>query len=365
MFPILPLLTIRYGGDPLLSGILIAAFSLMQVIAMPILGRLSDRFGRKPILLFSLWGTVLSFSIMGFTHSIFWLLIARMIDGASGGNLSIAQAYIADVTKKENRASGMGIIAAGISLGFIIGPLWGGFFSNVSPTFPFFAAAAITIISAILTHVFLPESVSEKETSYEKKHFNFAAFLKDNANSSPILLFVVYLFLFWAQSAVFTTMSLFGEVVLKLSLVGVSILFAFGGVLSALIQGFAIGKAVKKVGEKRLFFVSVVITGIGLMLLGISGHVLVYFISMTVYSIGNSFLTPLVNAFVSEKSSVHEQGGVLGLLQSFGSVGRIFGPVFGGFLFEKVSPFAPAWMGLLIIVLIYIIGWKVFANKKP
>src|SRR3989344_8516704 len=108
VFPILPLLTIEYGGNPLISGVLIGIFSLMQVLAMPVLGRLSDRYGRKPLLLYSLWGTVVSFAIMGVTHSIFWLLIARIIDGISGGNLSIAQAYMADVTERKDRATGMG-----------------------------------------------------------------------------------------------------------------------------------------------------------------------------------------------------------------------------------------------------------------
>src|SRR3989338_1338415 len=159
VFPILPLLTESYGGDPLISGILIGVFSLMQVGAMPVLGRLSDRYGRRPLLIFSLWGTVLSFLMMGMTHSIFWLLIARIIDGASGGNISIAQAYIADITDKKDRVGGMGVLAAGISLGFIVGPLWGGFFSKISLAAPFIAASVITFVSIILCHFFLPESL--------------------------------------------------------------------------------------------------------------------------------------------------------------------------------------------------------------
>lgn len=173
VFPILPLMTERYGGDPLVSGILIAVFSLMQVITMPVMGKLSDKYGRRPLLLFSLWGTVLSFAIMGLTHSIFWLMVARMIDGASGGNISIAQAYMADITEKKQRAGGMGVIAAGISLGFILGPLWGGFFSGFGLSVPFIAATGITLVSVILSQFFLPESLSKREFAYEKNIFIF------------------------------------------------------------------------------------------------------------------------------------------------------------------------------------------------
>ena len=211
VFPLLPIITLDYGGSPLLSGVLIAVFSLMQVIFMPILGRLSDRYGRKPLLIFSLWGTFFSFLLMGLTHSIFWLMIARIIDGISGGNLSIAQAYIADITDKKGRAGGMGVIGAGISLGFIIGPLWGGLLSKVSLAAPFMGASLITLMSILLAQFFLAESLSKKEVEYEKKHFNFSIFIKDSLKSDLYLLYLVYLLLFWAQSGVFTIMSLFGE----------------------------------------------------------------------------------------------------------------------------------------------------------
>ena len=363
VFPILPLLTVQYGGDPIISGILIAIFSLMQVISMPILGRLSDRYGRKPMLLFSLWGTVLSFALMGLTHSIFWLLIARIIDGISGGNLSIAQAYIADVTDKKDRAGGMGVLAAGISLGFIFGPLWGGFFSKISLPAPFIAATILTLVSVILTQFFLPESMPKKEFIYEKKHFSFAAFWKHITEPVMFILYVTNLLLFWAQSGVFTTMSLFAKDVLGMTVTGVSLLFALGGILSAIIQGFAIGKVIERISEEKIFIISSIIAALGFAIMARGNTAFLFAFGITIFSIGNSFLMPVVQSLVSEKSSEHEQGGNMGLLQSFGSVGRIFGPIAAGFIYEQVSPFSPSVMGAVIMVIILGFGVKLVQNK--
>lgn len=365
VFPILPLLTEQYGGNALISGVLIAVFSLMQVVAMPILGRLSDKYGRRPLLIFSLWGTVVSFAIMGLTHSIFWLLIARIIDGISGGNISIAAAYIADITDKKKRASGMGVLMAGISLGFILGPLWGGMFSKISLSAPFFAAAIITLLSVILTQFFLPESLPQKEFVYEKKHFSLSTIIKNLFSPALFPLYITSLLAFWAQSGVFTTMSLFGKDVLHISIFRISLIFAFGGILSAIIQGFAIGKVVEKVGESKLFILSSLVTIVGFLLMGEGKTLPPLFAGMTILSIGNSFLTPVIQSLASERSSEHEQGANMGIMQSFGSVGRIFGPIIAGYLYDNVSPFSPSIMGAVIMGLIFLIGLKMFSFKSP
>jgi len=143
----------------------------------------------------------------------------------------------------------MGIIAAGISLGFIFGPLWGGFFSKISFAFPFFAAAAITFISVLLTHFFLPESVNQNEIKYEKKHFHITQFLPNILRSGFMLLFMINLLIFWAQSGLFTIMTLFAKDVLSLTIPQVAVLFALSGIVSALIQAFAVTSTVKVFGE--------------------------------------------------------------------------------------------------------------------
>jgi len=365
VFPILPLLTEQYGGNPLISGVLVAIFSLMQIVAMPILGRLSDRFGRKPLLIFSLAGTVISFSMMAATHSIFWLLIARMIDGISGGNLSIAQAYIADVTDRKNRASGMGIIAAGISLGFIFGPLWGGIFSQWGLVAPFWTAVILTVVSLLLTYFFLPESISKKETHYEEKYFSFVTFLRHDMTSSMLVLYLINMLLFWSQSGINTTITLYGKDQLKLSLLGTSLILAFGGLLSAVVQGWGIGKVLAVISRKKVFIVSTICTALGLGVVGFVPNpgLWLFFLGNTVVSIFSSFLLPIMQAIVSESVSAHEQGGAMGLLQSFGSMGRIFGPIVGGFVYEKMGPASPWMMGSLIAFIVLVSSLHYF--QKP
>ncbi|MBI2617236.1 MFS transporter [Candidatus Gottesmanbacteria bacterium] len=363
VFPTLPLLTESYGGTPFLSGIFIAAFSFMQVLAMPILGRLSDKYGRRPLLLFSLWGTFFSFFLMGITHSLLWLLIARIIDGASGGNLSIAQAYIADITDRKNRSSGMGIIGAGITLGFIIGPVWGGIFSKISPTAPYFSAAVITLISILLTQFLLPESVSKKEKVYEKSHFNFATLFKHFRNAPLFILFIVTLLLFWGQSGVYTTLSLLGNDVFHLTLLKTSLLFAFGGILSAFIQAFLIGKVTKFISEEKLLIISAISGTVGFFFMAISENIAIFVVGMTIFSIGNGFLAPISQGLVSELASEHEQGGIMGILQSFGSIGRIIGPLLAGFIYQTLNPFAPSAMGAVVFAGIAILGTQ-FMRKN-
>ncbi|KKS73462.1 MAG: Arabinose efflux permease family protein, partial [Candidatus Gottesmanbacteria bacterium GW2011_GWC2_42_8] len=317
------------------------------------------RWGRKPLLLISLVGTIVSFLIMALTHSLWWLLIARILDGASGGNLSIAQAYIADVSSKKDRAGGMGIIAAGISLGFIFGPLWGGFFSKFSFAFPFFAAAAITFISVLLTHFFLPESVNQNEIKYEKKHFHITQFLPNILRSGFMLLFMINLLIFWAQSGLFTIMTLFAKDVLSLTIPQVAVLFALSGIVSALIQAFAVTSTVKVFGEKRLFKLSAATAALGMLILAITRNTLFFVIGTTIFALGNSYLLPLTQAFVSEKSSEHEQGGNMGLLQSFGSTGRIFGPILAGYTYQTLGPWSPAAMGTIIFLSVLFLGLKI------
>lgn len=209
-----------------------------------------------------------------------------------------------------------------------------------------------------MTQFFLKESLTKKELTYEKKHFHFVGFLKDLAKSDLRGLFFINLLLFWAQSGLFTIMSLFGRDILSLDLVGINLLFALGGVMSAFIQGFGVGKAVKVVSEEKLFILSSVVTIIGFEVMSIASNTVLFFIGITVFSIGNSFLAPVIQALVSEKSSEHKQGGNMGMLQSFGSIGRIFGPIVAGYIYQSISPFSPAIMATLLTVVILVWGVK-------
>ncbi len=159
IIPLLPFYAETFGASPLAIGLLFAAYSLSQLLASPALGAFSDRWGRRPILLFSLLGTVLSFVLLALAQSLWLLFVARIIDGLSGGNISTAKAYIADITEPENRAKAYGLIGAAFGLGFILGPALGGLFSLISYTAPIWAAAVITVFATVLAWVWLPETV--------------------------------------------------------------------------------------------------------------------------------------------------------------------------------------------------------------
>src|SRR3954452_15491296 len=159
IIPLLPFYAETFGASPLVIGLLFAVFSLCQLIAAPALGDLSDRYGRRPILVFSLAGTVVSFVMMAMAHSVMMLFVARIVDGLSGGNISTARAYVADVTEPKDRARAFGLIGAAFGLGFILGPAMGGLLSVISYTAPIWAAAAITLVAAIMAFVWLPETV--------------------------------------------------------------------------------------------------------------------------------------------------------------------------------------------------------------
>ena len=156
IIPLLPFYAETFGASPLVIGLLFAAFSLAQLVAAPILGALSDRYGRRPVLIFSLIGTVVSFVMLAIAHSLAMLFAARIIDGLSGGNITIARAYIADVTEPEERAKAFGFLGAAFGLGFIVGPGLAGLFAHISYTAPIWAAAAVTVLAAATAWILAP-----------------------------------------------------------------------------------------------------------------------------------------------------------------------------------------------------------------
>src|SRR5206468_11676895 len=159
IIPLLPFYAQTFGASPFVIGLLFAAFSICQLVAAPALGDLSDRYGRRPVLIFSLAGTVVSFAMLAAAHSVAMLFAARIVDGLSGGNISTARAYVADVTEPKDRARAYGILGAAFGLGFIFGPALSGLLARVSYTAPIWAAAGITVVATIMAWMWLPETV--------------------------------------------------------------------------------------------------------------------------------------------------------------------------------------------------------------
>ena len=348
VIPVLPLYAERYHASETVIGLMLASYSMMQFIFAPILGRLSDRVGRRPVLLLSLIGTSLGFLLMGFAHRmpfgvalfgllpvIIWLFLARIIDGISGGNISTAQAYIADVTPPDERAKGMGLIGAAFGLGFIFGPAIGGLMSHFSPEAPFFFAAGLAALNATALYFLLPESLSP-EHRHEARHRTRLQQILEQAGSWQLkAVFATYFFATVAFAMLTATYALFASHRFHFDAVHTGYMFTYVGVVGAIIQGGLLGKLVKTFGEKTLAVAGTVIFAAALFALPLAATLPMLLIASTGIAIGNSLVTPTLISLASKSVPPTFQGRILGAMASVASLARIIGPVLGGFLLGR------------------------------
>jgi MFS transporter, DHA1 family, tetracycline resistance protein len=333
VIPVLPYYAegTRFGATPREVGLLFASYSVMQLIFSPVLGRLSDKYGRRPILLISLLGTCIGFLILGFATTLLMLFIGRIIDGISGGNISTAQAYIADVTTKENRARGMGLIGAAFGLGFVFGPAIGGILSRWGINIPFLFAGGLAFANVILLYFTLPETVTRDHPARVSAASGRGWKQLIDALRQPQLAFVlaIYFLSIVAFSIMTTVFSLFMMFRLGYDPWHSGWIFAFVGIVSALIQGGLIGKLVKRFGEPTLviaggllFTVSLFVSPFVEPAIGLIGILSV----AALFSIGNALSAPSLTSLGSKSASAAEQGSILGVMQSVASLARAVGP---------------------------------------
>ena len=339
VIPVLPYYAegTRFGATPRGVGLLFASYSVMQLIFSPVLGRLSDKHGRRPVLLISLLGTSLGFFVMGFATTLWMLFLGRIIDGISGGNISTAQAYIADVTTPENRAKGMGLIGAAFGLGFVFGPAIGGVMSRWGVHVPFIFAGGLAFANAVLLYFTLPETVTADHPARASAAQGRGWTQLINALKNPRLRLVLTIYFlsivaFSILTAVFTLFMVFR---LGYDAFHSGWIFAFVGIISAFIQGGLIGKLVKRFGEPKLvvagtlmftgslFFIPFIGPTMGLLGILATG---------AINSVGNALNAPSLASLASKSATAAEQGVVLGVTQSVASLARAVGPSIAAFL---------------------------------
>ncbi|WP_303674853.1 MFS transporter [Vampirovibrio chlorellavorus] len=373
VIPILPLYSLHFNATDWQIGILFGCFSLMQLIFAPLLGRWSDRIGRRPILLLSILGTSLSFLIMGLANTLWLLFLGRLIDGASGGNIPTAQAYIADVTPLEKRSGAMGLIGAAFGLGFVIGPAIGGLLGHYSIQLPFYVAAGLALLNAVAIYLFLPESLNEAQ---RKAHPAVSGSLVQNflqvKNSRLGTVMWVSLLSTLAFSLVTALFTLFTAHRLQWHARENGWLFAYIGMLGVLIQGGMLRRMVPKVGEKPLIIVGSVFLFISMALLPVSSNLIWVVVASSALAIGNSLVTPLVSGLASKSADAQSQGIVLGVLQSTASLGRMFGPMVGGFLLQydantnnALYGISPFWFSALLMVATVVVALRLPEDAMP
>lgn len=366
VIPVLPLYSLHFGANPWEIGLLFGSFSFMQLLFAPLLGRWSDRIGRRPILLLSILGTAISFLVLGFANSLWMLFLGRMLDGMSGGNISTAQAYIADVTPLDKRSSAMGIIGAAFGLGFVIGPAIGGLLGHYSIQLPFFVAAGLALINVLAIALFLPETLSEEQRKAHPAAQSSLLKTLVSAKDTPLgNLMLCSLLCTMAFSLVTALFTLFTQQRLQWNARDNGLLFAYIGILGVLIQGGMLRRLVPRTGEKPLIILGSIFLCLSIALLPLSSSVVLVVLASSGLSIGNSLVTPMLSGLASKSANAQSQGAILGLMQSIASFGRMIGPAIGGFLlnFDLQHPelpygISPFWFSAVLMVLAIVAAVK-------
>ncbi len=357
IIPITPFYAQSFGASDFTIGLLIGSYALMQFIFAPILGRLSDRFGRRPLLLVSLAGTIGSLLLFGFANSLVLLFAGRILDGITGGNISIAQAYVSDVTTPENRARGMGMIGAALGLGFIVGPAIGGFLSrNGNYQLPIFVAAGIALVSFVMTAFLLPEP--PRTSAYAKQARTFDIFRLVRAFAHPRIgrLLQVTLLVALAFTAFETTFALFAARRLEYGSMSTGYALAYIGIVVALVQGGLIRRLAKRFGEGWLIVSGALLLSLSLLMLGFIQTTLELVIVGMLLAAGEGVLTPSLSSLVSRRSLPSEQGEHLGLYQSMGSFARIIAPLSATWLLDRAGLAVPYLIGGGLVLLASVLG---------
>ena len=339
-----------------------AVYSLTQLIFAPMWGRVSDRIGRKPVIMIGILGLAISFFLTGISTELWMLFVARILGGIlSSANMPTAMAYVADITTPENRSKGMGIIGAATGLGFVFGPAIGGVFSKVSLSTPFYVAGTLALVTFFVVWFILKESltVENRNQDHAKKTSIWSEF-----NSTQSMLFFLQLFISLSLAGLEATFAYFAAVKANLGTVELGYIFMIMGLASAFVQGGLIGRFTKKYGEGVVITSGIIISAIGFFLILFTQNFLTAAIYLTIFGIGNGVIRPTVSALLT-KSSGTGHGGKTGLLSSFDSLGRIIGPIIGGLLYE-ISIGLPYISGVLLsmIALVLYFFYKVRLRKE-
>ena len=373
ILPLVPFYAKEFGASDTIIGLLVASYAAAQLIGAPILGRLSDRYGRRPVLLLSILGTVIGFIMLGIANSLWMLFASRILDGLTGGNISVAQAYITDITDEKNRARGLGLIGAAFGLGFIIGPALGGVFSTIGTNLTFgpfnwtfalpaFIAAAVATINWIAVLIFLPESLTEERRADIARNPNTSfslGNLREAFRRPQVGPLLQTRFFFSLAFAIFQTIfPLYALNRLNLQANQTAFVLTYVGILVALVQGVAIGRLSARFEEKQLIFVSSALITFALIAWAFTPSVTVLLIVLIPLAFSGGVLNTVINSALTKVVRVEDVGGILGLSAALDSATRVLSPTLGGILLDFLGAWAPGIMGALITAWLTTFVWR-------
>lgn len=372
VMPLLPRYAELYGFDEGRIGALLAVFPLCQLVAGPILGRLSDRYGRRPVLLISQVGTTVSFLMIGLTDSFLIMLLGRMLDGASGGNILVAQAYIADVTKPSERSKGLGLIGAAFGVGFVLGPLMGGGLTSLpigpvwSLRLPFLVAAGCSTTAWLLTIFWLPESrpvEGEAKASVRAPGLSGLRRAFGNRRTGPLVLLGAMVVL--AFSSLEGTFSLYLERRMGQSVQAAAYWFAAIGLVSAVMQGGLIRRLIPRFGERRLVPVGLFLLTAGLAALAVVATTPGLLVAVLLVGFGQGLCAPTVQGLLSKSTPPDEQGAVFGGLLSAQTLARVVNYWLANRLLGRYGPGVPyGWGAFVGLVALGVAAWAIGNDRR-
>lgn len=360
IFPLLPLFAETFKATAFDIGILAASFSFAQFLTSPIIGRFSDRFGRKPVLLASVIGSALAFIIIGFADNLATVYISRILHGIStAGIFPIAQAYVADITTKDERAIYIGKVSSMFALGFVFGPAIGGFLANFGFSFAFFAAAFVSFVNLILISAFLPESITKKAEKFILREglMNIKAIYHGLRGDFGVLFFLLFSWAFYISNFQ-VAIPLFTAHNFSMGTLGNGLFFSVTGLTSVIAQWFVLPVMVKKIGDIKTILVGICLMIFGQILAPISLNPLFFYVLFIISVFGSGLKRPVVNAVLS-KGTLEGQGTTMGLAFSFESLGRVVGPVIAGLTISHFGLSFPFWVTTGVLIFGLFIFWRV------
>lgn len=385
ILPILPFYAAAFGAGAFTTGLLVASYAAAQLVGAPLLGRLSDRYGRRPLLLVSLFGTFVGFILLGVANTLWLLFAARLLDGLTGGNISVAQAYITDVTDEKNRARGLGLIGAAFGLGFIIGPAAGAFLSRIGSglafaegplagltwrfALPALAAAALALFNLVAVYRWLPESLDVARraalTRNGRPEISLQALRAAFARPAVGPLLHTRFWFALAFSTFQTIFPLYAAYRFGLNEVSTGYILTYVGLLVVLVQGVGIRYLTARIPERRLIVAAILLMAPSLLAWAFAPNVPFLLVALIPIALAGGTLNTVINSVLSKAVLPHETGGILGLAAALESSTRVVGPTLGGALLQGLGTWAPGVFGALVLAWLGRFAWRRLLTESP
>jgi MFS transporter, DHA1 family, tetracycline resistance protein len=365
VLPLLPFYAEEFGATPLQVTLLIASYSAMQFVAVPIWGRVSDRLGRRPFIVAGLFASAASYLLFGLAGSLLLLFVSRITAGAAGGTIAVAQAYVADTTGPEDRAHGLGMLGAASGLGILIGPAIGGAFSGFGYHVPGFIAAGLCAVNGIAAVFFLPESrpararVRARRARRPEQGASLRSWFATLVSYPFSLLLAVYFLCIMSFTAMTSVLALYADRAHGMDAMDMGVVFAVAGGTTVVIRGLVVGWLVRRVGERRIVQAGTVVLAFSLLAIPLSPHEAMIFALVPFWALASGLTFPSLASLVSQQADAESQGAVLGGQQVVGGIGRVLGPVWAGALFGAVGIGSPFILGAALVSAAALVAFRI------